>query len=199
MSAIDLENFPTSDAAKRMLSYISEEFYEKSYVGKWLLEIMGREWDKVFSLFEDELPLQFFPETATWGLKYHEKKWQLPQREDLSYEDRRKLIYEKRDSSVPMTPYQMELYVRKVTGVEIHVVDCNDPGEYGYIPDHPNMFKVFLDTEESENVTKVKSIIDRIKQSHSKIDTLEMLVQSIGNIYLGTGMATVRYNDTITF
>lgn len=36
MGKFDLENFPTSESAKRQLSYVTEGFYEKSYVGKWL-------------------------------------------------------------------------------------------------------------------------------------------------------------------
>ena len=80
MGSIDLENFPTSSSALRMLDDVSTGFYENSYVGKWLFQVMGLEYDDAFQLVED-LPKQFFPETATWGLKYHEMKWQLPVRE----------------------------------------------------------------------------------------------------------------------
>ena len=34
--AIDLENFPNSEAAKRMLTYVTAHWYDKSYVGKWV-------------------------------------------------------------------------------------------------------------------------------------------------------------------
>jgi hypothetical protein len=37
---IDLEKFPTSPAAKRMMKTISP-VYDKAYVGKWLLQVMG--------------------------------------------------------------------------------------------------------------------------------------------------------------
>ena len=63
-----------------MMSYISENFYEKSYVMKWCQQVMGLEWDEVEKVIQEELPRQFFPETATWGLMYHEQKWQLPVR-----------------------------------------------------------------------------------------------------------------------
>ena len=71
MTDEELENFPTSESAKRMLSYVSTGFYDKSYVGKWLFQVMGLEYDDARKLVE-ELALQMFPETATWGLKYHE-------------------------------------------------------------------------------------------------------------------------------
>ena len=108
MEKFDIENFPTSDTAKRMLSYVSEEFYEKSYVGKWLYQIMGLEWDSAKQILEEELPKQFFIETATWGLMYHEIKWGLPVRQNLPYEERRSLIRQKINYRVPMSPYYME-------------------------------------------------------------------------------------------
>ena len=99
---IDLENFPTSESAQRMLASVTPGFYDKSYVGKWLYQVMGLEFDEAEKLIAEELPLQFFPETATWGLMYHEIKWGLPVRDYLSYEERRKLIYEKRDQRAPI-------------------------------------------------------------------------------------------------
>ena len=52
---------------------------------------MGRELD-LATVHIEELPYQMFIDTATWGLKYHEIKYGLPVREDLSYEERRRLL-----------------------------------------------------------------------------------------------------------
>ena len=70
-TGFDLEEFPTSESAKRQLSYVTKGFYDTSYIGKWIYQVMGLEYDEAKRIVE-ELPLQFFPETATWGLKYHE-------------------------------------------------------------------------------------------------------------------------------
>ena len=139
----DLENFPTSVSAQKMLSYVSNGFYDNSYVGKWMYQVMGLEYDKVLEIVED-LPAQFFPESATWGLMYHEIKWGLAVRENLPYEERRRLIYQKRDYHLPMTPYRMERSLEEATGFEVHVADACDPGKYGFIPDHPNIFKASI-------------------------------------------------------
>lgn len=80
----NLENFPTSESAKKMLSYVTGSFYDESYVGKWIFQVMGVEYDRALEMAV-ALPEQFFVETATWGLRYHEVKWQLPVREDLPY------------------------------------------------------------------------------------------------------------------
>lgn len=143
MEKFDLENFPTSESAKKMLSYVSDGFYDESYVGKWIFQVMGIEYDKALEKAM-ELPDQFFPETATWGLMYHEIKWGLPIRMNLSYEERRRLIYQKRDCRAPMTPYRMEKYLEVMTGFEVHIADMSDLGKYGFNPAHPNVFKAYF-------------------------------------------------------
>lgn len=166
MKKQDLENFPTSESARRMLGYVSDGFYEKSYVGKWLYQVMGLEYDAALAAVVD-LPAQFFPETATWGLLYHEIKWGLPVREDLSYEERRKWIYQKRDLRAPMSPYQIEKYLADATDWRVFVADCNDPGEYGGVFSHPNIFKVTFMGEGSLEAEKVRKLLNRMKQSHT--------------------------------
>ncbi len=165
MEKHDLENFPTSESAKKMLSYVSDGFYDESYVGKWLYQVMGLEYDKVLEIV-NELPEQFFPETATWGLVYHEVKWGLPIRSNLPYEERRKLIYRKRDCRAPITPYQMELSLKNVTGFEVRIADANDLGEYGYVPSHPNVFMAYFTGDGTLDSKLVRSMLDALKQSH---------------------------------
>lgn len=176
----DLENFPTSNSARKMLSYVSDGFYDKSYVGKWLFQVMGVEYDTVLEIIE-ELPAQFFPETATWGLMYHEIKWGLPVRENLSYEERRKLIYRKRDYRAPMTPYRMEEYLKNEIDFEVHVADCHDAGIFGYVAIHPNIFRVTFLGEGTVNTKKVKEILDKIKQSHTTYSIEDVVMSAINN------------------
>lgn len=166
MGKTDLENFPTSRSALRMLDDVSTGFYENSYVGKWLYQVMGLEYDDAFRLAE-ALPEQFFPETATWGLKYHEMKWQLPVREDLSYEERRRLVYRKMAYRAPMTPYRMEEYLRVATGLNVQISDCHDSGPSGFQPDHPNIFLADFIGGSTSDVIRALQILNRIKQSHT--------------------------------
>lgn len=163
----DLQNFPTSESANRMLGYVTDGFYDNSYVGKWIYQVIGEEWDSVKNMIDD-LVCQLFIETATWGLSYHEIKWQLPVREDLPYDERRRRIYQKRNYKAPITPYRMEMYLEDETKTEIHVSDANDPGEYGFGDLHPNIFKVYLILgEESCNLHNVYAALNRLKQSHT--------------------------------
>lgn len=166
MKKINLENFPTSGSAKRQLGYVTEGFYDNSYVGKWLFQVMGLEYDDARLVLE-ELPQQFFPETATWGLMFHEMKWGLPVRENLPYEERRKLIFQKRDFRAPMTPHRMETYFTNLLDFQVHVSDIHDPGEYGFRPEHPNVFRVDFVGNGTLDAKTVKSMLDGLKQSHT--------------------------------
>lgn len=155
---MDLENFPTSESAKKMLESVdSGGFYDKSYVGKWIFQVMGLELDEA-RRFIEELPYQAFPETATWGLRYHEQKYGLPVREGMPYEDRRRSIYSKRDERSPMNPYRMEVILENITGRKAHVDDETGP---------VNTFTVKL--ESGSNAVDVYAAIKKlkdIKQSH---------------------------------
>lgn len=176
----DIEAFPTSESALRMLSYVSQGFYDKSYVGKWLYQVMGLEYDEARKLVE-ELPYQMFPETATWGLMYHEIKWQLPVMANLPYEKRRQLIYQKRDYRSPITPYRLEIYLKNVTGFDVFIADCHDSGPYNYNPTHPNKFKVFFIGEGTLDLKAVNKALDRLKQSHTTYvinDRVEIVINN---------------------
>lgn len=172
---IDLENFPTSQSAQNMLATVTPGFYDQSYVGKWLYQVMGLEFDEAERLVAEELPLQFFPETATWGLMYHELKWGLPVRDFLSYDERRKLIYEKRDQRAPMTPYRMETMLANVTGFWANIADIHDGGKYGYKVSHPNAFIAVFVGDGSLNTKAVKRLLDSAKQSHTTYTIIDRM------------------------
>ncbi len=184
----DLERFPTSESAKKMLSYVSDGFYDASYVGKWIYQVMGLEYDKALEKVLD-LPVQFFPETATWGLKYHEIKWGLPVRENLPYEERRKLIYHKRDCRAPITPYRMEQMIQNQIGMVTEVSDANDPGEFGYAPEHPNIFQVCVRENGNSDLDydRVEGLIRKIMQSHTMFSVLHRQeYEKNTEVYVGT-------------
>lgn len=166
MEKFDLENFPVSESAKNMIASVSDGFYDNSYVGKWLYEVMGQEYDTAREIAEDILN-QLFPETARWGLMYHEIKWGLPVRENLPYEERRQLIYRKRDYRAPMTPYRMEGYLKTATGFDVRIADINDPGDYGFVAPHPNVFKAYFMGEGTLASKRARTMLNELKQSHT--------------------------------
>lgn len=165
---MNIENFPTSEAAKRMMGYITGNgFYDRSYVGKWIFQVMGIEMDEARRIIEDELPYQAFPETATWGLRYHEEKFGLPIRDNLSVEERRRLILERRDTKAPISPWRMEKIVNGVLGCDVKVVDIHEPRNK---ISHPNTFVVYLEGEGAFSLQKGIDKINDAKQSHTSYE-----------------------------
>lgn len=188
---MDLETFPKNESAKRMLSYLTPGFYDESYVGKWLFEVMGKEIEEAAVIF-DELPFQAFPETATWGLEYLEEKYGIPNRKDLSDSERRKLIIQKRDTKAPMTPYAMEHLLKTVTDFEVRVSDRNDVFHGIFKPiSHPNVFQVILTGEGTAEIGKIKPLLDKIKQSHT---LYELMYYQIYKHYV-----KIKYENAIHF
>lgn len=174
---IDLEHFPESPSAKRMMSRITQGFYDRSYVGKWIFEVMGRELDST-QQYMDELPLQAFVETATWGLRYFEEKYGLPVREKLSYEERRRYILERRDMRAPMNPWRMEKILSSTTGREVSVEDMADDLL-------PNTFRVTIYPGESiVDYKAAYETLDRIKQSHTTY-VMDMRAETAQSVYAG--------------
>ena len=98
---------------------------------------------------------------------YHEIKWGLPVRENLPYEERRQLIYRKRDYRAPMTPYRMEGYLKTATGFDVRIADINDPGDYGFVALHPNVFKAYFMGEGTLASKRARAMLNELKQSHT--------------------------------
>lgn len=88
-------------------------------------------------------------------------------RENLSYEERRRLIYQKRDYRASMTPYRMEKILQDATGFEVHVADIHDSGKYGFFPRHPNVFMAYFLGEGTPDAKIVFETLNRLKQSHT--------------------------------
>lgn len=146
---MNLENFPTSPAAKRMMKTVSP-IYDKSYVAKWIFQVMGLEIDEAWQFIE-ELRLQAFPETATWGITYWEQRYNIPPDESLSLEERRQRVIIKRGKRSPMNPARIERIVIDVTGREDMVTEQN--GEYTF----------YISILPGESTVDYQELIDTIK------------------------------------
>lgn len=175
---MDLENFPTSETAKEMLSYVSAEFYAKSYVAKWLYQVMGLEWDEVWAIV-NSLAEQAFPETATWGLMYHEMKYGLPVSESMTYEERRRAIYLRRDVRRPMNPDSMEQIIFSITGCTAVVKDSNEDSS---IP--ANTFTVAINM--GDDPVDLSSVIKKLRQVKQSHVTFTVRVCDLIDLSIGT-------------
>jgi hypothetical protein len=152
---MNLENFPTSPAAKRMLKTVSP-IYDNAYVAKWMFHVMGLEIDEAWQFIE-ELRLQAFPETATWGIVYWEQQYHIPPDESLSIEERRRRVIIKRGKRKPMNPARIEKLTRDITGRQAVVTERNE--EYVF-------FIAILPGESEVDYQELINTIRSVKPSH---------------------------------
>jgi hypothetical protein len=152
---IDLERFPTSPTAKRMLKTVSP-IYDEAYVGKWLFQVMGIEMDEAWQFFE-ELRLQSFPETATWGIVYWEQRYHIAPDNSLTLEERRQRVIIKRGKRKPMNPARMEQFTMAVSQRQTVVTERNE--EYVF-------FIAILPGEAAVDYHELIDTIKSVKPSH---------------------------------
>ncbi len=158
---IDLERFPTSPTAQRMMKTVSP-IYDKSYVGKWIFQVMGLEMDEAWKLFE-ELRLQAFPETATWGIVYWEQRYHIPPDDNMPIEERRRRVIIKRSKRSPMNPTRIEQFLKDVTGRTVTVTE--QEGEY--------VFLIYVSPgENNTNFQLIVETVKNIKPSHLSFDVV---------------------------
>ena len=153
--AFDIEQFPTSEAAQQMLSRVSP-IYEKSYVGKWIFEVMGIELDTARQLVES-LRDQCYLERCTWAISYWEIKYGLEVDETQDLETRRAACIAMRGKRQPMSPAALEDILEAVTSRNINITE-----------DNPN-YHFIVAIEEGKNVVDYEALItklDTVKPSH---------------------------------
>lgn len=158
MSDFDIEHFPTSPAALRMMSRISP-IYDRSYVGKWIFQVMGLEMDDARLRFE-ELRLQAFPETATWGLMYWEQRYGITPSSAQTLEERRRAVLLKRNAREPINPKKLEHIIQTMTGMEATVTENVAPYTFS-VEIHSDGGPIDFDA--------VMSKLKRIKPSHQRM------------------------------
>jgi len=110
-----------SNNGKKMFDSISP-VYKNSIIMKSLFEAIGMEFDTLDNLIED-VKLQLFPQTATWGLKYWEERCGLPTNADEPLQTRRNKVIAKLQSKHIMNPKRMAMVLQKYTGADIKVIE----------------------------------------------------------------------------
>ena len=125
---MNLENFPTRETARDMMTMISP-IYDRSYVGKWIFEVMAFPLGLAQDIVKD-LEKQGFPETATWSLPWWEERYGIPTNESLPLEERQKAVTQRRNLKVPMNPYRITEIIKGLTGRGVELRENVAPHTY---------------------------------------------------------------------
>lgn len=155
---MNLEHFPYSESAKRMMSYLTQNFYDNSYVGKWIFEVIGQEWDMVKEIF-DSFPEQGFPQTCSWSLKYFEQKFGLEGKG--TFEERKQALLQKITIFAPFTPAKIKQCIEALTGINMDRIQVLEyPKEFRF------EIRVGLIENDNADLINAKKYISVIKPAH---------------------------------
>ena len=125
------EDILQSEAGQRMIETVTP-IYDNSYVGLWMFEAMGREWDAFVNIIES-LKTELDPDTATWMLELWERRYGITPPSDATIEQRRQAVIQMRALPSPMTPYHLERYLETVTGRSVEVIENIDDYTFGIV------------------------------------------------------------------
>lgn len=153
--AIDIDRFPTDRIAQRMMRRVSP-IYGRSYLAKWLYQVMGAEMSDAWHCAE-EVRAQAFVDTTTWGISYWEHRYTIEPDDTLSIEERRARIHAKRSRKYPMNPAVMEKIVGDVCGRDTAVVEHVAAYTFGI---------VISAGESAVDYAKVIAAVNKAKPSH---------------------------------
>lgn len=123
-----IEKIIKSPSAQKALSSISP-IYAESFVGLWLLEVIGRQLDDL-EKWGEEYKDQVVPYTAAWSIPYWEEQFGLLSSETLTIEQRRNAVVARIQTRAPINPEKLGRIASLAAGVEVKIVE--QPGEYQF-------------------------------------------------------------------
>ena len=173
----------TSKTAERMLGRVSP-IYDNSYVGLWMFEAIGREYDQLWEIV-NSFPDQLFPESATWSIELWERRYGIVPIEGQSLETRRQRVLAMRSTPKPLNPFQVESYIRIMYERDCEVVD--NVGSYTF-----GVYIIATDTPKELNVRDITAYLDRHKPSHMSYELAFEAATTI-TVSIETGFWRIHY------
>ncbi|WP_198135341.1 YmfQ family protein [Alkaliphilus metalliredigens] len=141
-----------------MFKTVSPIYYQSKLM-QAILQSVGTEWDDVDEITDDIL-LQLFPQTATWGLRYWEELLKIPVNNSIPIERRRALVMYRIKLRAPMTPARIANVTKSLAGDFAEYVEVLENVE-------PHVFMVTIGTAKSGiDYLSIYREIKRIKPSH---------------------------------
>ena len=132
-----IEEILKSKKAKEILDWFPP-VYSDAYVFLWLLQEVGSSIGRMEN-WAEEFADQVMPQRATWSLPYWEERYGLIPNENLSQQQRRNQIVNKRRTRAPMPPKKIEDIITNITGIETKIEENTGKNHFtvvcgGYIP-----------------------------------------------------------------
>ena len=149
---LDIIHSPEAETFRRM---VTKGFYDRSYLGLWMYEVIGREWDEM-KAWAEGIKSEIHPQTCTWSIAIWEWVYGFENDETLSLEYRRQRILAKVLGTRPINPEVIRRGVEKITGCDVDIKDFAGPYRFSLTIHMPEDRDVFQYESVREYVRTVK-------------------------------------------
>jgi len=122
-----------SPEAETFLRMVTKGFYNHSYIGLWLYEAIGREWDEM-AFWAEEMAVEIHPQTCTWSIGIWEWVYGIETDESLTLECRRQKILAKIVGTRPVNPEAIRRGIASLAGMadeDVEIQDFSGPYRFG--------------------------------------------------------------------
>lgn len=160
--------------------------YGDSFIGLWLFQVMGAEWDAVRKWCREIGP-QTVPHTATWSLDFWEQEYGIPKDPAMGTAQRRKRILSYMRDRAPMNPVTL--------GRIASVAAANAEAEIEELTG-PNHFTVWISAlPNAADVEKITAAVKRAKPAWLDFD-VKYEQHDVGAVYTA-GALQMSYDITM--
>lgn len=111
-----------SPEAERMRQMVTEGFYDRSRLGLWLFEVIGREWDDC-AKWARTLKQEIFPLSCTWSIEDWEFVYGYEPDPTLPLDFRRRRLLMRRILWPPINPARIEALLSGLLGLPVEITD----------------------------------------------------------------------------
>ncbi|MED0681054.1 DUF2313 domain-containing protein [Aneurinibacillus thermoaerophilus] len=183
----------TDDLTMRLLNYLPDYYQKAKKIEETVMYELQRvsvtELQKVLNQRED-LFLQFFPQTATWGLSFWEELCGLPDGTGDTYEDRRRKVIAQLSAFSPITAYRIE-QIGKQYANDCNVIEHYNEYSFDLILNKCNNFDF--------NVDELVQIIKKVKPAH--LVFAKLILKHISDIQIQNKFSVyqIKYKRCGTF
>ena len=173
-----------SGEAEAFLRMVTKGFYDNSYTGLWIYEVIGREWDDMRTWAEG-LKNEINPQTCTWSVGIWEWVYGVETDESLALELRRQRILAKIIGTKPINPEVIRRGVAALAGIPRLNVGVRDfTGPYSFAVD-------MRPTRGMIPYGRIAAYLYRIKPAHLHTDIyVSVEAQKPFTLYMGGRVGT---------
>ena len=154
-----------SPEAQRMKRMVTSGFYDRSRIGLWLYEAMGREYEEM-GTWAQSLRLEAFPQTCTWSIAIWEWVYGIEPDDALPLSYRRQRIWAKVLQKPPINPARVEEALSLLTGCPVCVTENIAPytfmvevDESDTAANHDAVLRTIREIKPSHLTAEVRSVV----------------------------------------